>query len=113
MLMKRLVFTLCGLLTTMLALANADVTVSLSGVKNGDNVTLSVSSNAFMKTINVTADGDYVFTDVPVGKHAVKVETSGYNLPDTKYVTVNEDGSVDPMTGIKIVITKMADDEST
>ncbi len=113
MLMKRLVFTLCGLLTTMLALANADVTVSLSGVKNGDNVTLSVSSNAFMKTINVTADGDYVFTDVPVGKHAVKVETSGYNLPDTKYVRVNEDGSVDPMTGIKIVITKMSDDEST
>lgn len=113
MLMKRLVFTLCGLLTTMLALANADVTVSLSGVKNGDNVTLSVSSNAFMKTINVTADGDYVFTDVPVGKHAVKVETSGYNLPDTKYVRVNEDGSVDPMTGIRIVITKMSDDEST
>ncbi len=55
----------------MLALANADVTVSLSGVKNGDNVTLSVSSNAFMKKINAIADGDYVFTDVPVGKHVI------------------------------------------
>ncbi len=69
--MKRLVFTLCSFLTTMLALANADVTVSLSGVKNGDNVTLSVSSNAFMKKINAIADGDYVFTDVPVGKHVI------------------------------------------
>ena len=52
-------------------LANADVTVILSGVKDGDEVTLSVSSNAFMKTIKATADGDYVFTDVPVGKHVI------------------------------------------
>ena len=111
--MKRMVFTLCSLFTAMLMLANANVTVSLSGVKNGDNVTLSVSSNAFMKTINATADGDYVFADVPVGKHAVKVETSGYNLPQTQYVRVNEDGSVDPMTGIRIVITKMSYDEDT
>ena len=110
--MKRLSLLLLTLLLTMMCFANADVPFTLNGLQDGDKVSVTISSNEYLNTMTVTADGDYKFSDVPTGYHAIKVETAGYNLPDSKFVNVKEDGTIEPFMGIKLVITKMDEDDS-
>ena len=100
------------ILFTGLTLNGAIVRTNLSGLQMGDSATISISSEKFMATQVLKANGSHQFPDVPEGLHAVKVEVSGYNLPDSKLVRVNPDGSVDPKTDIQLVITKMDDDDS-
>lgn len=96
----------------MLCFANADVPFTLSGLQNGDEVSVTISSNEYLNTMTITSDGSYTFSDVPTGQHAIKVEAIGYNLPDSKSVEVKDDGTIEPYTGIKLVITKMEEDDS-
>lgn len=110
--MKRLLFLFISLSVKMICIANANVPFTLSGLQDGDKVSVTISSSEYLKTMTITADGDYSFTDVPTGVHAIKVEAIGYNLPDSKTVNVNEDGTIEPFTGIKLVITKMDEDDS-
>lgn len=79
----------------------------LTGLQSGDEAILTISSTEFLITQKVGKDGTYFFKDLPVGQHAVKVEAEGYNLPQSQMVRVNEDGSVNPVTGINLAITKM------
>lgn len=95
---------------TILSMNGAVVTIKLSGLEEGDNAVISISSETFVTSKTVSSNGTHEFSDVPVGMHSVKVETSGYNLPNTKLVKVNEDGSIDPIVGIDLVVTKMDDD---
>lgn len=110
--MKRLLFLFISLLVKMICIANADVPFTLSGLQDGDKVSVTISSSEYLKTMTITADGDYSFSDVPTGEHAIKVEATGYNLPQSKLVNVKEDGTIEPFTGIKLVITKMDVDEN-
>ena len=110
--MKRFSLSLLTLLATMMCLANANVPFTLSGLQSGDKVSVTISSNEYLNTMTVTADGSYTFSDVPTGQHAIKVEAIGYNLPDSKLVNVKDDGTVEPFTGIALVITKMEEDDS-
>lgn len=110
--MKNLSLTIIGLLLTLIARADADVPFSISGIQNGDKVTVTISSNSYLETKSITADGDYSFPGVPTGMHYIKVEATGYNVQDAKAVNVNEDGTIEPFTGIKLVVTPIADDGS-
>ncbi|MBD5356231.1 MAG: hypothetical protein HDR88_04390 [Bacteroides sp.] len=101
---------LMSLLLTALSMKAAVVKTELSGLEQGDSAVISISSETFLASQKVKANGSLEFADVIPGVHSVKVETTGYNLPQTQLVRVNDDGSVDPMTGIKLVITKMDDD---
>lgn len=105
--MKKLLLFTVALIVAMSTNANVDVTFTLSGLQSGDEVNVTISSNELLRTIQITEDGNYSFKDVPVGKHYIKVEGNGYNLPDSKLVTVNENGSFDPQVGVSLVITKM------
>ena len=93
--------------------ANADVPITLSGLQNGDEVNVTISSDAYLSTMSIAGDGNFAFTDVPIGKHFIKVEGNGYNLPESQTVVVNNDGSIDPQIGISLVITKMSDNSNS
>ena len=110
--MKNLSITLLSLLIATFAMADADVPFSLNGLETDDHVTVTISSDAYLKTMTVASNGNHAFKDVPTGTHYLKVEAMGYNLPDSKVVNVKEDGTIEPFTGIQLVITKMEDDDS-
>ncbi len=94
----------------ILAMGNANVPFTLNGLQSGDVVSVTISSNAYLSTMSISTDGNYSFSNVPTGDHYIKVEATGYNVPDSKLLRVKNDGSIDPMTGITLVITKMTDD---
>ena len=110
--MKKTTITLFALIVAIMAMADADVPFSLNGLETDDHVTVTISSESYLKTMDISANGDYTFRDVPTGVHYLKVEAVGYNLPDSKVVNVKEDGTIEPFTGIKLVITKMDEDDS-
>jgi hypothetical protein len=110
--MKKLSHLFISLLVSLTCLANANVPFTLSGLQIGDKVSVTISSNEYLNTMSITADGSYAFENIPTGTHAIKVEAIGYNLPDSKVVNVKEDGTIEPFTGIKLVITKMDEDDS-
>ena len=110
--MKKTTITLFALIVAIMAMADADVPFSLNGLETDDHVTVTISSESYLKTMDISANGDYTFKDVPTGTHAIKVEAIGYNLPDSKKVNVKEDGTIEPFTGIKLVITKMDEDDN-
>lgn len=110
--MRRLSLLLIALPITIICLANTNVPFTLSGLKNGDEVFVTISSSEYLNTMRITADGSYSFNDIPTGLHAIKVEAVGYNLPDSKLINVKDDGTIEPFMGIALVITKMEDDDS-
>lgn len=110
--MRKLLLTSICLLTTMMAWAGVDVPFSISGIQNGDKVTVTISSNACLETMTVTADGDYSFERIPTGTHYVKVEAKGYNVQDSKIVNVKDNGTIDPIVGIKLVVTPIEEGDT-
>lgn len=91
----------------------AKVDFKVTGVQSGDVATVSIGSDAYLATMEVSADGNYSFDQVPVGKMFLKIEASGYNLPKALTIIVNEDGSIVPAVPQSLTITKMADDPNT
>lgn len=110
--MRNLLLTLVGLLYVLMVQANADVPFCIQGIKNGDKVTVTISSNSYLETMNVTADGNYSFSAVPTGRHYVKVEATGYNVQDAKMVNVKDDGVVEPFVGIQLVVNPIGDENT-
>ena len=94
----------------LFAQANGTLNFQVMGIETGDRSVVSFGSDAYLETKTITQDGDYVFENLPTGKHFIKIEAAGYNLPNAQTVIVKEDGSVDPVVGIKLVITKMSGD---
>lgn len=88
----------------------ADVSYKVTGIVAGDTATVSIGSDEYLATAQITADGTYTFVNVPTGTMFLKIEASGYNLPAAKIVTVNADGTVEPYIALTLAITKMADD---
>lgn len=86
----------------------AVVKVKVTGVESGDRAALSVASSGYLSTIDVTADGEYQFADVPEGRHSVKAEIPGYNIPEALPVIVNADGSVIPREPLRVALTKQS-----
>ena len=86
----------------------ASVPFIVSGLQSGDKATVSLSSYQFLATLEVTSDGSFSFENVPAGTHSLKIETSGYNLPQAKTVIVETDGTVKPAKTIELSITKMS-----
>ncbi len=91
----------------------AKVDFKVTGVQSGDVATVSIGSDAYLATMEVSGDGSYSFDQVPVGKMFLKIEASGYNLPKALTIVVNEDGSIEPMVAQTLAITKMDDDPNT
>lgn len=85
----------------------ADVSYKVTGIVSGDTATVSIGSDKYLATSQVTADGTYTFTNVPAGKMFLKIEATGYNLPDAKIIVVNEDGSLEPSVPLTLTVTKM------
>lgn len=108
--MKRSVFLILSIVVGLTAVAQGTIPFSLQGIQSGDKVSVTISSSSYLVTQELTQDGDYAFADVPVGMHYIKVEANGYNLPDSKAVVVNADGSIEPKVGIQLSITKMSGD---
>lgn len=110
--MKRTLLLFQFIAFTIMVMAGSNVPFTLSGLQSGDKVSVTISSKDYLSSMVISADGDYSFTDVPVGTHYIKVETNGYNLPDSKAVVVNDDGSVDPQIGTRLVITKQENSDT-
>ena len=108
--MKKLLF-LFMVVMPAIAMADSDVPFTLSGLQEGDHVMVTMSSESYLATLDINSDGDYAFSTVPVGKHYIKVEASGYALPDSKAVYVNSDGNIEPRSGIQLVITKIDEED--
>lgn len=87
----------------------ASVPFIVSGLQSGDKSVVSLSSYEFLTTMEITSDGEYSFEDVPAGTHSLKIEASGYNLPQAQTVIVAEDGSVKPAVTIELTVTKMSE----
>ncbi len=101
------IISIVMMLTVSINLHGSIVKTELSGLQNGDAAVLTISSENYISSIAASENGSYEFADVPIGLHSVKVEVTGYNLPKTQLVRVNNDGSVDPQISIKLVVTKM------
>lgn len=91
----------------------AKVDFKVTGIQSGDQAIVSIGSDAYLATMDVTEDGSYAFDNVPSGKMFLKIEASGYNLPQALTIIVNEDGSVIPDVPQTLAITKMAEDPNT
>lgn len=103
----RRVFTFLALsLIVLHAAANGSVNVRLTGIESGDKIALTISSSSYLASMQLTADGDYRFENVPEGTHFVKAEASGYNVMEALSVIVGADGSVVPATPLRIAVTK-------
>lgn len=111
--MKRLLFLLVLLQFGLGFSWAARVEFKVTGVQSGDQTVVSIGSDAYLATKTVTTDGSYAFEDVPSGKMFLKIEASGYNLPQALTVIVNGDGSVTPEVPQTLAITKMSDDPNT
>lgn len=106
MLMKRLLSLLVSIacLSTVQA---AKVDCKITGVQSGDTAVVSMGSDAYLATIEVSVDGTCSFNDVPAGKMFLKIEASGYNLPKALIIIENEDGCVEPVVPQTMAVTKM------
>lgn len=111
--MKRLLSLLSLWLVSLGMVWAAKVDFKVTGVQSGDVATVSIGSDAYLATMEVSGDGSYVFDGVPVGKMFLKIEASGYNLPAALTIIVNEDGSIEPMVAQTLAITKMDEDPNT
>lgn len=109
---KRSVSLLLFAIFALVAMAKGTIPFSIQGIQTGDKAIVTVSSEAYLTTMTIAADGDYSFQDVPTGTHYVKVEATGYNVQDAQQVIVNEDGTIIPVVGIKLTITKMEDGDT-
>lgn len=108
--MKNTIVVLLALLLSIrLAVAAGEVSFSVSGLKTSDKSIVSLGSDSYLDTQTLAADGSYSFAQVPAGKYFIKIEASGYHLPQAQVVIVKEDGSVQPSAPVQFVLTKMAD----
>ncbi len=105
--MKRL-YLLFLSLSAVIAALGADVKVTLSGLEDSGSATISLASYTYLETIETANNGDFVFHNVPVGRHYVKAEAQGYNTLEAQCIEVREDGSVIPPVAIKLVVTKQS-----
>lgn len=112
-LMKRLLSLLTLWLVCLAIAQAAKVEYKVTGVQSGDKAVVSIGSDAYLATTEVSADGSYSFDNVPAGKMFLKIEASGYHLPQALTVIVNEDGSIEPMAPQTLAITKMDADPNT
>ena len=109
--MKKILLLLFACLDIVVAYsATATVGFKVTGIASGDTATVSIGSDQYLDTRQVASDGTYDFQNVPSGKHFLKIEASGYNLPKALEIVVNDDGSVNPYTTQTLVITKMSED---
>lgn len=111
--MKRLLSLLSLWLVSLGIAWAAKIDFKVTGVQPGDVATVSIGSDAYLATMEVSGDGSYSFDGVPVGKMFLKIEASGYNLPAALTIIVNEDGSIEPMVAQTLAITKMNEDPNT
>ena len=105
--MKR--FVLSALILCFSLHLIASVPFVVSGLQTGDKAVVSISSNEYLSTLEITSNGEYYFEDVPSGTHSLKLEASGYNLPMAKTIVILDDGSVQPAVAIELAVTKMSD----
>ena len=108
--MKKGFATLFCLMLASSLLAGTRVPFSIQGIQDGDKAVVSISSDACLMTMTVTADGSYAFEEVPAGDHFIKAEAAGYHVQEAQMVVVGSDGTIAPSVGIKLVVTRMADD---
>jgi hypothetical protein len=88
----------------------ATVNYSVQGLQSGDNSVVTIGSDGFLTTQTIATNGDYSFADIAAGEYFIKIEANGYNLPNAQTVVVNAAGTVAPVVGINLVITKMVED---
>ena len=82
---RTLSLLLCSLFAIS-AMANGTIPFKIQGVQEGDKAVVTVSSEAYLTTMTITADGDYSFQNVPTGTHYVKAEAAGYNVQNAQKV---------------------------
>jgi hypothetical protein len=85
---------------------------TVQGLQSGDRSVVSFGAEGYLKTQAITEDGSYDFTNIPAGEYFIKIEANGYNLPPAQTVIVHGDGTIDPVVGIRLVITKMESDST-
>ena len=107
--MKKFLPLLLFLFAYMQMSAEGKIDFEVQGLQENDNAVVSIGSDSYLVTLPIQKSGTYSFTEVPAGKYFVKIEASGYNLPQAQNVEVGEDGSLTPSTTLKLVITKMSD----
>lgn len=99
------------LINVITASGGGIVNFKISGLESDDKAIVSISSNEFLVTKSAT-NGIESFSDVPAGKHALKIEVNGYHIPESKVVIVDENGNVSPITTIELTVTKMTNNEN-
>lgn len=104
--MRHLLLSLLGLIAT--TASAGEISVTVSGLHEGDHATLSVASNEYIANLTVTAPGDYTMAGVPAGTHAVKIEAAGYESVPSVSVSVAP-GAVPP---VRFTLEKMEADPS-
>lgn len=107
--MQKVYFSLVCFLTSISIFASNNVDFKVSGIENNDTIYAYISSDSYLKRLILTTDGVFTFTDVPTGTYSLKLESNGYNLPQSKTVIVNEDGSIYPSQTINLTVTRVSD----
>ena len=89
--------------------ASGDITFNVQGIQPDDTIFAYISSESFLKRQILTSDGDVVFYDVPTGTHTIKLEARGYNIPQSKIIIIEDEGTVTPSEKINLAVTKMSE----
>jgi hypothetical protein len=90
-------FIVCFCFSMQHLFALGTVNFSVSGLQSGDKSIVSIGSDSYLDTKTITVNGSYSFDSISAGKYFIKIEATGYNLPNAQTVIVHEDGSIDPM----------------
>lgn len=105
-----LIFLVALLFPAVSIYADGKVSVILTGLEDGDCVSVTISSSEYLASLKVTESGKLEFQNVPEGTHFVKAEANGYETGVAQKVIVDANGNVIPQEPLKIAITKQSDD---
>ena len=83
--MKRLLSLLTLWLVCLAIAQAAKVEYKVTGVQSGDKAVVSIGSDAYLATTEVSADGSYSFDNVPSADDNLKLQSSGTFCPQAHY----------------------------
>lgn len=108
---KGISLLLSTLFVGLQSITATDVKFQVFGQQTDGHSIVTLGSESYLSTLRINSDGDYSFTEVPQGSYFIKIEASGYHLPNAQKVTVNSNGDVIPGTIFKLVITSAVGEE--
>ena len=72
------------------------VNYSITGLIQGDSLTVTLGSSSTLKTSKVFTNGSYQFINIPSGEFFIKTESVGYTSDNAITISIADNGNISP-----------------